>query len=152
MLCRARCSVAMEACPGSHSWGREIRKLGHRVPPAYGKPFGKRQKNDMADAEAIWEAAQRPTPRFVAVKSEDKQASVLFRTRDRLVRQRTPVIDAIHGHLAESGLIAPQGPSHVDRRVAPIASPDSAIPEAARSCLNRWVEMIRALHGRDYGA
>jgi hypothetical protein len=101
----------------------------------------------MADAEAICEAAQRPTMRFVAVKSETKQASsVIFRTRDLLVRQRTQVINAIRGHLAEYGLIAPQGPSHVDRLVSHIENPDSGIPEAARSCLNRLVDMIRALH------
>jgi transposase len=73
-----RCTVAMEACAGSHHWGRELMKLGHEVrliPPAYVKPFVKRQKNDAADAEAICEAAQRPTMRFVPVKSEQQQAS-----------------------------------------------------------------------------
>lgn len=71
------CLVAMEACPGAHYWGREIGKFGHTVrliAPAYVRPFVKRQKNDMSDAEAICEAAQRPTMRFVAVKSEAKQA------------------------------------------------------------------------------
>src|SRR4051794_26091162 len=87
------CRVAMEACSGAHDWGREIGKLGHEVrliAPAYVKPLAKRQKTDAADAKAICEAAQRPTPRFVAVKSEAKQASaVTFRTRDVLVGQRT---------------------------------------------------------------
>ena len=80
------------------------------IAPAYVKPFVKRQKNDAADAEAICEAAQRPTMRFVAVKSEAKQAAaVIFRARDVLVGQRTQLINAIRGHLAEYGLIAPQG-------------------------------------------
>src|SRR4051812_48560269 len=83
------CTGALEACASAHDWGREIAKLGHTVTliaPAYVKPFVKRQKNDMADAEAICEAAQRPTMRFVAVKSEQAQAAaVVFRTRDLLV-------------------------------------------------------------------
>ena len=104
------CVVAMEACAGAHHWGRELTKLGHTVrliPPAYVKPFVKRQKNDAADAEAICEAAQRPTMRFVAVKSETAQANaVVFRARDLLVRQRTQVINALRGHLGEYGLVA----------------------------------------------
>src|SRR5579872_2231236 len=91
------CIVAMEACAGAHHWGREIGKLGHTtrlIAAAYVKPFVKRQKNDLADAEAICEAAQRPTMRFVTVKSEEAQASAMvFRTRDLLVRQRTQTIN-----------------------------------------------------------
>jgi transposase len=116
------------------------------IPPAYVKPFVKRQKNDMADAEAICEAAQRPTMRFVAVKSEAKQASsVIFRTRDLLVVQRTQIINALRGHLSEYGLIAPQGPAHVEQLIASIEDPASGIPDAARSCLVRLVEMLRLL-------
>src|SRR6187455_3796474 len=107
------CTVAMEACGSAHYWGREIAKLGHTVrliAPAYVKPFVKRQKNDMADAEAICEAAQRPTMRFVAVKSEAQQANgVVFRARDLLVRQRTQCINALRGHLSEYGYVFPQG-------------------------------------------
>lgn len=106
------CTVAMEACSGSHYWGREISKPGHDVqliPPAYVKPFVKRQKND---AEAICEAALRPTMRFVAVKSEESQAAaIVFRTRDLLVRQRTQTINALRGHLAEFGIVVAQGRS-----------------------------------------
>jgi len=87
----------MEACGGAHFWGREIAKLGHEVrliPPVYVKPFVKRQKNDMADAEAICEAAVRPSMRFVSVKSEDVQgAAMVFRVRELLIRQRTQVIN-----------------------------------------------------------
>lgn len=122
-----RLMVAMEACPGAHYWGRLIRDVGHEVrliAPASVKPFVKRQKNDAADAEAIAEAATRPTMRFVAVKSEEKQAaSIILRTRDVLVGQRTQLINALRGHLSEYGVIAPQGPSHVERLLAEIEDP-----------------------------
>src|SRR3954467_3926371 len=144
-----RCLVAMEACASAHYWAREIAKLGHAVrliAPTYVKPFVKRQKNNAADAEAICEAAQRPTMRFVAVKSEAKQASaVVFRTRDLLVGQRTQIINALRGHLAEYGLIAPQGPSHAQRLIAHVEDSASGIPDAARSCLARLVEILRGL-------
>src|SRR3954447_8436766 len=111
------CTIAMEACSSSHHWAREIGTLGHAVrliPPAYVKPFVKRHKNDAADAEAICEAAQRPTMRFVAPKSEGQQArAMLFRTRDLLVRQRTQLINALRGHLSEHGVVAAQGPANV---------------------------------------
>ena len=77
LAAQPRCTVAMEACATAHGWGREICSLGHEVrliPPIYVKPFVKRQKNDAADAEAIAEAASRPTMRFVAVKSKEQQA------------------------------------------------------------------------------
>jgi transposase len=99
----------MEACGSAHYWAREIRKLGHTVrliAPIYVKPFVKRQKNDAADAEVICEAVQRPTMRFVPVNSEETQASsVIFRTRDLLVRQQPQCINALRGHMAEYGLI-----------------------------------------------
>jgi transposase len=107
-----RCRAAMEACASSHYWAREIGALGHDVKliaPAYVKPFVKRQKNDAADAEAIAEAASRPTMRFVAVRSTEKQSSgMTFKTRDLLVRQKTQAINAMRGHLAEHGVLAPQ--------------------------------------------
>ena len=108
-----RAIVAMEACATAHEWGRAISGLGHDVrliPPIYVKPFVRRQKNDAADAEAIAEAASRPTMRFVAVKTEEQQArSMIFRTRDLLVRQRTQLVNALRGHLAEHGIVAAQG-------------------------------------------
>jgi len=105
--------VAKEACATAHFWAREISALGHEVrlvPPAYVKPFVKRQKNDAADAEAIAEAASRPTMRFVEPKTPQQQArAMVFRTRDLFVRQRTQSINALRAHLAEHGIVAPQG-------------------------------------------
>ena len=130
------CVVAMEACASAHHWGREIGKLGHEVklvPPIYVKPFVKRQKNDAADAEAICEAASRPTMRFVAVKTREQQSQgMLFRTRDLLVRQRTQTINALRGHFAEFGVVAPQGPAHVDRLAEAIEDADSGLPGPVR--------------------
>jgi transposase len=144
-----RCVVAMEACGGAHFWGREIGRLGHEVrliPPAYVKPFVKRQKSDAADAEAICEAAQRPTMRFVAVKSEDDQATaVIFRTRDLLVRQRTQLINALRGHMGEFGLVVPQGAARAKELVALVADPDTLVPERARPALQVLVSALERL-------
>ena len=111
------CLVGMEACATAHYWAREIGALGHEVrmmPPAYVKPYVKRQKNDTADAEAICEAVTRSTMRFVPVKSAERQGVlVLHRTRDLLMRQRTMILNAIRGHMAEFGVIAAQGPRRV---------------------------------------
>jgi transposase len=141
--------VAMEACASAHHWGREIKRLGHQVrliPPVYVKPFVKRQKNDSADAEAICEAAQRPTMCFVAVKSEHKQASaIVFKTCDLLVRQRTQTINALRGHLGEFGLIAPQGVVHAGGLMAQVEGPGCNLPEAARSMCLILIATIRSL-------
>jgi transposase len=146
------CTVAMEACGGAHYWGREIGKLGHAVrliAPAYVKPFVKRQKNDAADAEAICEAAQRPTMRFVAVKSEAAQAAALvFRTRDLLVRQRTQTINALRGNFAEFGMVVAQGPAHAAKLVSAVEDPASVLPEAARPILRLLAETLRMLDER----
>ncbi|MEK7874044.1 MAG: IS110 family transposase [Chloroflexota bacterium] len=143
------CVVALEACAGGHHWGRELARLGHTVrliPPAYVKPFVKRQKNDMADAEAICEAAQRPTMRFVPVKSEHQQASgVVFRARDLLVGQRTQVINALRGHMAEYGYVTAKGVGHVQRLIERIEDPEGDLPPAARASLQVMVQMLRTL-------
>ncbi len=111
------CLIGMEACATYHYWAREIGALGHEVrliPPAYVKPYVKRQKNDAADAEAICEAVTRPSMRFVPIKSAERQSVlVLHRARDLLMRQRTMLLNAIRGHLAEFGIIAAQGPRKV---------------------------------------
>jgi transposase len=126
------CTVAMEACASAHYWARQIGALGHEVrliAPIYVKPFVKRNKNDAADAEAIAEAASRPTMRFVAVKSAEKQASgMAFKTRDLLVRQRTQTINALRGHMAEYGVVAPQGPVHVERLAEALQDPSGGLP------------------------
>lgn len=143
------CTVALEACGGAHHWGREIGKLGHTVrliPPVYVKPYVKRQKNDAADAEAICEAATRPSMRFVPVKSEAQQASaVVFRARDLLVRQRTQCINALRGHLAEYGYVLPKGITHAGALIGHIEDPNASLPESARTVLAVLVCSYRAL-------
>jgi transposase len=147
-----RCTVAMEACGGSHHWAREIQRLGHEVrliAPAYVKPFVKRQKNDAADAEAICEAAQRPTMRFVPVKSEESQASaVVFRARDLLVRQRTQLGNALRGLVAEFGWVAPKGLFHLAGLMARIEDPAFPLPQSARGVFVMMIESIRDLDRR----
>lgn len=135
-----RCVVALEACGGAHHWAREITALGHEVkliPPAYVKPFVKRSKSDAIDAEAICEAAQRPSMRYAAIKTEVQQAAgMVFRTRDLLVRQRTQLINAIRGHLTEFGWVAPKGPSHISVLASLLEEGEeigASLPKAART-------------------
>ena len=150
-----RCTVAMEACGGAHHWGREIARLGHEVrlvPPVYVKPFVKRQKNDAADAQAICEAASRPTMRFVAVKTRAQQAlGMLFRARDLLVRQRTQTINALRGHLAEFGVVAPQGPAHVARLARALEGADAALPDLVCELGRLLLGQIAALDAKIAG-
>ena len=147
----------MEACASAHYWGREIAALGHEVrlvPPIYVKPFVKRNKNDAADAEAITEAAQRPTMHLVAVKSEAQQArAMLFHARDLLVRQRTQTINALRGHLAEYGVVAPQGRAGTGQLAGVIEDGDCGLPEAVaelgRLLLGRIDELDEKIDGLD---
>ena len=144
-----RAVVAMEACATAHWWGRAIEELGHTVrliAPIYVKPFVKRHKNDAADAEAIAEAASRPTMRFVAVKTEAQQArAMLFRTRDLLVRQRTQLINALRGHLAEHGVVAREGLAHLKRLADAIADEASHLPAAVRALGGLLLDQIQML-------
>lgn len=145
-----RCVVAMEAT--AHGWGREFEKLGHDVrlmPPVYVKPFVKRQKNDAADAEAIVEAALRPTMRFVAVKTEAQQArAMLFRTRQMFVGQRTQMINALRGHLAEHGLVAATGTAQLKRLANAIEDSDTALPAEVRELGQMYLSQIEGLNAR----
>ena len=115
----APCLVGIEACAGSHHWSRQLQALGHTVrlmPPAYVKPYVKRQKNDAADAEAICEAVTRANMRFVATKTPEQQSCLmLHRTRHLFIRQQTAVINAIRAHLAEFGIVAPVGRNGVEQ-------------------------------------
>ena len=143
--------VGMEACGASHYWAREIAALGHEVklmPAQYVKPYVKRNKNDPADAEAVCEAMSRPTMRFVPVKTAESQAALMVVTiRDRLVRVRTQLTNAIRGHAAEFGLVAPKGVRHVAPLLARIAA-DETLPALARELLHELGEELRGLQAR----
>ena len=119
------CLVGIEACAASHHWSRQLQALGHTVrlmPPAYVKPYVKRQKNDAADAEAICEAVTRANMRFVATKTPEQQSCLmLHRTRHLFIRQQTAVINAIRAHLAEFGIVAPVGRNGVEQLLAIVA-------------------------------
>lgn len=146
------CLIGMEACATSHHWAREITALGHEVrliPPAYVKPYVKRQKNDAADAEAICEAVTRPNMRFVPVKSTEQQGVlVLHRARDLLIRQRTMILNATRAHFAEFGIIAAQGPRQVMGLIARLRDEgDASLPEIARSALLALGTHLEALDG-----
>ena len=134
------CLVGIEACASSHYWSRELQALGHTVrsmPPAYVKPYVKRQKNDMADAEAICEAVTTATMRFVPTKTPERQSCLmLHRTRHLFIRQQTAVINSIRAHLAEFGIVAPVGRKGVTELLHVVADPsDKRVPKVARACL-----------------
>ena len=134
------CLVGIEACASSHHWSRELQALGHTVrlmPPAYVKPYVKRQKNDMADAEAICEAVTRANMRFVPTKTPEQQSGLmLHRTRHLFIRQQTSVINAIRAHLAEFGVTAPVGRKGMEELLRVIADPsDKRVPDVVRACL-----------------
>jgi transposase len=134
------CLVGIEACASSHHWSRELQAIGHTVrlmPPAYVKPYVKRQKNDATDAEGICEAVSRANMRFVPTKTLEQQSGlVLHRTRHLFIRQQTSVINAIRAHLAEFGIVAPVGRKGVEELLNVVADPnDKRVPEIARACV-----------------
>jgi transposase len=135
----APCLIGIEACGSAHYWARVLRGLGHEVrlmPPAYVKPYRKRNKTDARDAEAICEAVTRPTMRFVPIKSVEAQAARgLHRARDLLVRQRSQIGNALRGLSAEFGLVTREGQAGLGALIEKIAAADAPIPEPLRDVL-----------------
>jgi len=133
------CLVGMEACGSAHHWARVIGRYGHEVrlmPPAYVKPYVKRNKNDGRDAEAICEAVSRPSMRFVPVKSVEQQARLAVHgTRALLVRQRTMAANALRAALSELGIVAAQGYEGLRELMARLEEPSKDIPENMREAL-----------------
>ncbi len=134
-------AVVMEACGASHHWGRQLIKLGHSVrliPPQYVKPFVKRSKNDDADAEAINEAAARPSMRYVPVKSAEQQAAAMaLGLRDLAVRQRSQLVNALRGLAGEFGIVVAKGTQNIKKLLETIAAAEEAVPARARQDLAR---------------
>ena len=145
--------VVLEACGGSHYWGRALQEFGHRVrliPAQYVKPFVKRGKNDRNDAEAICVAAGQPSIGSVPVKSaEDQARATLLTTRELLVRQRTQLVNALRGHASELGLVAPKGDKGLQQLQAEIATGEEArVPAAAKQALATLGREIARLEAR----
>jgi transposase len=138
------CLIGMEACGTAHFWARELLAMGHEVkimPPSYVR----RGKTDAADAAAICEAVARPHMRFVPIKTEDQQAALmLHKARELLVRQQTMLINAIRGHMAELGMIAPQGSQKIKDLIAAIQdTEDQSMPDLARAALQPLVKQMQ---------
>jgi transposase len=135
----APCTVGVEACGSAHHWARVIGGYGHQVrlmPPAYVKPYVKRNKNDGRDAEAICEAVSRPTMRFVPVKSVEQQATMAVHTaRALLVRQRTMVANSLRAALSELGIVAAQGIEGLRELIAKLEAANEEVPEIMRGAL-----------------
>jgi transposase len=140
--------IGMEACGGAHHWARRLQGLGHEVrlmPAAYVKPYVKRNKTDGRDAEAICEAMQRPTMRFVAVKRVEQQAvAALHRTRALLVRQRTMAANALRAAFAEFGVVAVPGIRGVRELIVPLPA-SAAMPAEAGQALRLLARHWEAL-------
>ena len=147
------CLVGIEACATAHHWARELIALGHEVklmPPAYVKAYVKRNKNDAADAAAICEAVKRPSMRFVPVKTIEQQSALLMhRARDLLIRQRTMLVNALRGHMAEFGLVEAQGLHKVAALITIVMDEsDRRIPDMARQALKMITDQISDLQTR----
>lgn len=143
------CLIAMEACGTAHYWARTLMEMGHTVrviPPSYVKAYVKRGKSDALDAEAICEAAQRPTMRFVPVKTVEQQSILMIhRARSLLVRQRTMLANALRAHLAELGLVTNPGIANLAKLAEQALSNEKALPSYARTTLNALGRQIMML-------
>jgi transposase len=154
MQAQPGCCVAMEACATAHHWARTLTGLGHEVrliAPKFVKPYVKSQKNDTADAEAIAEAASRPTMRYVGVKTPEQQGlGMIFRLRDLLVGQRTQTVNALRGHLAEFGVITGKGRENIDKLRSALEQDGEAadVPVAVRQMVQLCFEQIDDLSRR----
>lgn len=149
----APCLIGMEACSSSHHWAREISKLGHQVklmPPAYVKPYVKRGKTDAANAEAICEAVNRPTMRFVAIKSPDQQALLSqHRARQLMIGQRTQLSNMIRGLIGEFGCVVRKGLNHIRDFAEDLqAGNGPALPPAAQTVILSLCEQLLLLRAR----
>jgi transposase len=147
------CLVGTEACGTAHHWARELQALGHEVrliPAAYVKPYVKRGKTDAADAEAICEAVSRPTMRFVPIKTPEQQAVLaLHRTRDLLTRQRTMLVNALRGHMAEFGTVTRQGSAGLSKLLAILRAEGAVgLPCLAKQALLTFADEIETLGRR----
>lgn len=143
------CLVGLEACGTSHHWGRELIRLGHDVrlmPPAYVKPYVRRQKNDAADAMAICEAVTRPSMRFVKVRSIANQAVLMrHKVREMLVMQRTQLLNGLRGHLAEVGLVAAQGLTNARLLAQIVTDGHELLPDEVRLAILPLTEQLAHL-------
>ncbi len=140
--------IAIEACGASHHWARLLGSFGHEVKliaPQLVKPYVKRGKNDAADAEALCEAMSRPAMRFVPVKTAEQQAALmLMGLRDRMIRNRTQLANAIRGYAAEFGLTVATGIVHIPHLLARIQA-DESLPGLARELFAAQAEEYRQL-------
>lgn len=144
------CLIGMEACGSAHHWARKLEELGHNVKlmaPQFVKPYVKTNKNDIADAEAICEAVNRPTMRFVPIKNSEQQAVLsLHRARQGFVRARTAQANQIRGLLAEYGLVIPQGICNITKRLPAILEDgDRDLPGLFRQLLQRLGDHLKEL-------
>src|ERR1700731_3628202 len=140
------CIIAMEACCGAHHLGRLLKAQGHEVrlmSPEYVRPYVKAQKNDDRDAEAIAEAATRPTMRFVELKNEEQlDMQTLHRARDRLVGERTALINQLRAILLERGSAVPQGRRKLEQHLAAMPDPNNDTSLSPR--VRRLIDDMRA--------